>query len=176
MENNTQNITSPTAEAATGVTVSGREYKSVEALGEEILVRLWHADNSDIPYWEKIMSEHAMSEYFSEFAEQKMVAEKIENDFSKATNPHDKTVCCYLMGYMFYGSPVLYVDGRKMNEISELTEYMKRVLAMSYGDFEELCHSLVSYDEILEAGFEAFLIAKGKSEAIEQWKESLRVS
>ena len=57
--------------------------------------------------------------------------------------------------------------------MGELANYMRDVLDTSMERFEALCHRLVDYDGNLDLQLEAWLIAIGRQNEIEQWRASI---
>ena len=60
-----------------------------------------------------------------------------------------------------------------MNNVTELTAYMKELLDSSYESFETFCHNMIDYDNTLDSQLEAWLIALGKSKELEKWRNTL---
>ena len=79
----------------------------------------------------------------------------------------------YLMAFTLSGQKLLLLNGEQFRTVGELAGYLREVLEKSYKRFETLCHRLVDYDGGLDAQLEAWLIALGKQDALDQWRASM---
>lgn len=61
----------------------------------------------------------------------------------------------------------------ELKSISQLTQYMKKLLDISYEVFSEFCHTLIDHNDVLDVQLEAFLIACGKQNELLAWKNNL---
>ena len=92
-------------------------------------------------------------------------------------NPREKRITLYLVAYMLSNQKVLYVAGQEFHTLGELTSYMKELLGENnehLDQFKEFCHRLMDqYDNLIPA-LESWLIAIGKRDALDSWKEAMR--
>ena len=92
-------------------------------------------------------------------------------------NPREKRISLYLVAYMLSNQKVLYVAGHEFHTLGELTSYMKELLGENnehLDQFKEFCHRLMDqYDNLIPA-FESWLIAIGKRDALDSWKEAMK--
>ena len=155
----------------------GRSYSSVVELGNEMLEKLWANDMSDESFWQEILVNKLLSSYLSNTNSQnqslKNAVNALESSFwINKSNKREQLVNYYTMAYLLSGKRVFCTGGKKMNDVSELTAYMKELLDSSYERFETFCHSMIDYDNTLDAQLEAWLIALGKRNELEQWRKS----
>ena len=80
---------------------------------------------------------------------------------------------------MLSGQRVLYVAGQEFHTLDELTTYMKKLLGDNnehLDRFKEFCHLLMDHYDNLIPPLESWLIAIGKKDALESWKETMQAS
>ena len=77
---------------------------------------------------------------------------------------------------MLSNQKILYVAEQEFHTLSELISYMKHLLGdnnENLDQFKEFCHMLMDqYDSLIPA-FESWLIAIGKRDALNSWKETM---
>jgi hypothetical protein len=78
------------------------------------------------------------------------------------------------MAYRISGERVFVAGNNRFKNVNELATFMKKLLESSYEKFVEFCHSLISYDDVLDVQLEAWLIALGKSTELEKWRKQLQ--
>ena len=92
-------------------------------------------------------------------------------------NPREQRITLYLAAYMLSNQKILYAAGQEFHTLSELTSYMKQLLGdnnENLDQFKDFCHKLMDqYDHLIPA-FESWLIAIGKRDALDSWKESMK--
>ena len=80
---------------------------------------------------------------------------------------------------MLSNQRVLYVADQEFHTLGELTSYMNDLLGKNnehLDRFKEFCHQLMDqYDNLIPA-LESWLIAIGKRESLESWKEAMKSS
>ena len=79
----------------------------------------------------------------------------------------------YLLAYLISGDREFVLAGRHFESIDALAEYMNTMLTNSFDKFDVFCKNIINADNSLDPQFEAWLIAQGKSNEIEQWKKTL---
>jgi len=79
----------------------------------------------------------------------------------------------YTMAYLVSGQKLFALGEKRLRSVEELRDHMKVLLARSYEALEEFCHSLIDYDDTLDVQLEAWLIALGKRDELEAWRQSL---
>jgi len=75
-------------------------------------------------------------------------------------------ICCPGKGF-FTGT------GVEFHSLSEFTGYLKALLSQSYEEFDQFCHKLIDYNDVLDVRFESWLLSLGKRREIEQWRLNL---
>ena len=94
-------------------------------------------------------------------------------------NPRERRVNLYLTAYMLSGQHVLYIAGQEFHTLDELTSYMKELLGENNEHLEEFkafCHRLMDHYDNLTPALESWLIAIGKREALDSWKNKEKSS
>lgn len=85
----------------------------------------------------------------------------------------DRTLTYYAMAYALSGQKVMKLNGQEIHTISELSDLMKEKLDISLQEFKDFCHELVDYKGNLNAQLESWLIALGKAEQVDRWREKM---
>ena len=133
-------------------------------------------------YIDGVLREELLSKYIEMKApnNEKMLAavKGLEATYKAyVNNPREKQITLYLVAYMLSNQKILYVAGQEFHTLSELTAYMKQLLGdnnENLEQFKEFCHRLMDqYDNLIPA-FESWLIAIGKRDALDSWKETMR--
>lgn len=148
------------------------------AFGRDVLEKLWDRDHSDFAYYASILGEKLLSQYVLQAQPKneklKKAAAAIEDSYElEKANETDMLRTYYLMAYTLSGQKLLLLDGEQFRTVGELASYMRSVLDESYDRFETLCHRLIDYDGNLDFQLETWLIAIGKQNELEKWRESL---
>lgn len=156
----------------------GKTFESLPAFGRDVLEKLWDRDHSDFAYYASILGEKLLSQYVLQAQPKneklKKAAAAIEDSYElEKANETDMLRTYYLMAYTLSGQKLLLLDGEQFRTVGELASYMRSVLDESYDRFETLCHRLIDYDGNLDFQLETWLIAIGKQNELEKWRESL---
>lgn len=156
----------------------GQNYESLPALGRDMLERLWKNDNSNFSYWDGILRNKLLTKYLSKVKSKNdnlvKASAALETFHTvESKNKHDTVMNYYKMAYLLSGQKLFAIGKKRLKNVSELTAHMKGLLDSSYEEFEEFCHALIDYDDILDVQLEAWLIALGKRKELEAWRHSL---
>ena len=156
----------------------GQLYESLPALGRDMLERLWRNDKSNYSYWDGILGNRLLTNYLSKVKSKNdnlaAAASAIETAHNIVNRSNRDTMMnYYTMAYLLSGQKLLAVGDKRLKNVSELAVYMKGLLDSSYEEFENFCHSLIGYDDTLDVQFEAWLIALGKRNELNAWRERL---
>lgn len=154
-----------------------KKYEKLSDLGCEMLEKLRRNDTSDFAFYDSILKEKLLSAYVAAVLKNsKELTEAAKN--VEAMHAHNGTAeekkTYYTMAYMLSGKKDLMIDGKVFNSVDELAEYIKKLIADSYEDFDKLCHKLVDDNGNLDSQFECWLYAIGKKDKLNQWRNSLR--
>lgn len=159
----------------------GRVYIGLPALGRDLLEQLRKSSASMNEYMDGVLREELLSKYVAmknPDNEKMLVAVKgLESSYRVyIRDPRERQITLYLVAYMLSNQKILYVAGQEFHTLSELTSYMKQLLGdnnENLDQFKTFCHSLMEqYDNLIPA-FESWLIAIGKRDALNSWKETL---
>lgn len=160
----------------------GQVYMGLPALGRALLEQLHKNSPSMNEYIEGVLREELLSKYITmkDSDNKKMLAavKGLESSYrAYINNQREKRITFYLVAYMLSNQKILYVAGQEFHTLNELTYYMKKQLGdnnENLDQFKEICHKLMDqYDNLIPA-FESWLIALGKRDALENWKETIR--
>lgn len=157
---------------------TGRVYESLPALGREMLEKLWRGDRSDFDYWNGILENKLLSGYLCKVGsaneELSAAAGAIESaHIATRISERDTLMNYYTTAYLLSGQKLFAVGEKRLKNVSELTAYMKGLLDSSYGEFEDFCHKLIDYNDQLDVQLEAWLIAIGKRNELQVWRNQL---
>lgn len=162
----------------------GRVYAGLPAMGRDLLEHL-RKNNRDMDYFiEGVFKESIMSQYVTmkDPENKKMLSAitSLETSYrAYANSSRDKRVTLYLLAYMLSGQRILYVAGQEFHTLDELTTYMRKLLGENNENLEQFknfCHILMDHYDNLIPPLESWLIAIGKREALESWKETVQSS
>jgi len=156
----------------------GQIYESLPALGRDMLERLWRNDKSNYSYWDDILSNKLLTNYLSNVKSENDNLVAASSALETAHNvgnrsKRDTMMNYYTMAYLLSGQKLFAIGEKRLKNVSELMAYMKGLLDSSYEEFDDFCHSLISYDDTLDVQFEAWLIALGKRKELDAWRHSL---
>ena len=160
----------------------GRVYIGLPALGRDLLEHLRKNSPAMNDYMDGVLKEELLSKYITmkDPSNEKVLAavQGLESSYrAYINNPREKRITLYLVAYMLSNQKVFYVAGQEFHTLGELTSYMKEILGPNnehLDQFKEFCHRLMDqYDNLIPA-FESWLIAIGKREALDSWKEAMK--
>lgn len=160
----------------------GRVYIGLPALGRDLLEHLRKSSLSMNAYIDGVLREELLSKYVAmkdpDNPKILTAVKGLESSYrAYINNPREKQVTLYLVAYMLSNQKILYVAGQEFHTLSELTSYMKQLLGdnnENLDQFKEFCHSLMEQYNNLIPAFESWLIAIGKRDALDRWKETMR--
>ena len=150
------------------------KYASLIALGQDILTKLRSSDVKAYSFWNEILENKLISYYMKLHSHSKEIisaVSSIENTFKIRKN--DKCQY-YILGYLLTEKRELQIDDKIFNDIRELITHLNHLLEVSQESFEQFCCKLINANNVLNAEFEAWLIASGKHKEIANWKQNLR--
>lgn len=160
----------------------GQVYIGLPALGRALLEQLRKNSSSMNEYIDGVLREELLSKYIAmkDPDNEKMLAavKGLESSYrAYINNPREKRITLYLVAYMLSNQKILYVAGQEFHTLSELTSYMKELLGdnnENLDQFKDFCHRLMDqYDNLIPA-LESWLIALGKRDALDSWKEAMK--
>lgn len=156
----------------------GRVYQSLPALGKELLENLWKDDTRSDSYYYTILSENILSNYVLSRLNRNEILENavkgLEDEYKIANTWQERKKTLYLMAYLLSGQKIMYMQGREFKTVQELADYMKELLEESCDKFEGFCHNLIDYDNNLDVQLESWLLAIGKKQELESWRNLLK--
>lgn len=160
----------------------GQVYIGFPALGRALLEQLRKNSSSMNEYMDGVLREELLSKYIAmkDLGDEKMLAavKGLESSYrAYINNPREKRIILYLVAYMLSNQKILYIAEQEFHTLNELTSYMKKLLGdnnENLEQFKEFCHKLMDqYDNLIPA-LESWLIALGKRDALNSWKEAMK--
>lgn len=164
--------------AMTAFLWKGKRYEDAAALGNDLLEHLWQDDNSMNSVVDELLEKGVLSQYIRCMGEESSpmigAVRALESEHRTLGNDNrQKLINYYLLAYLLTGKKVFYKAGIEFYSIQELTEYLSDTLDRSYEEFDQFCHTLIDYNDNLDARFESWLLALGKKREIKQWRLNL---
>ena len=153
-----------------------KKYPSLADFGWEILNKLRRADMSEKNLWDEIFANKLISKYLTSHKQAREIisaVQSLENTNEDRQNDLQKY---YLMAYILTGKRELQIDDKNFSSPEELAEHMNFLLSSSESNFENFCNKLMDDNNKLNVEFESWLIALGKRNELENWKQNLKAS
>lgn len=151
----------------------GRNYSSLEKFGQEMLAKLRRSNASDKSFWDEIINRRLLSQYLEIHSQPKEIVAAVKSLESTNVDRKDDRKKYYLAAYFLTGKKELLVGDKKFSTAENLAKYMNALLDDSAEAFEEFCFNLIDSDNNLNEEFEAWLIALGKRNELQTWKQNL---
>ncbi len=156
----------------------GQIYESLPALGRDMLERLWKNDKTNYVYWDSILENKLLTNYLTNEKSKNLRLSTACSALETAHSLNDRSerdtlMNYYTMAYLLSGKKLFKIGNKQLKDVSELRDYIKRLLESSYKEFEDLCHKLIDYDYTLDAQLEVWLLALGKRKELEAWRNQL---
>lgn len=152
-------------------------YDSLSAFGKTLMENLHSGNVEDCPVWNEMLSNSLISLYMKlhKFSDAQIKgAESVETSARlNRSNAKKMALNYYLLGYLISDERTFVLSGQKFDSIDALAEYMNALLTDSFDKFDAFCKNIIGADNSLDPQFEAWLIAQGKSNEIEQWRKTL---
>lgn len=156
----------------------GQAYESLQALGCEMLEKLWKNDESDFYYWDSILVNELLSSYLTKTkSENESLAAAVSAiEISHVMGRKDERIRLmnyYTLAYLLSGRKIFRIGDKQFKNVTELADHMKGLFDLSYGKFQRFCHKLIQSKDRLDVQLEAWLIALGKRKELEAWRKQL---
>lgn len=157
---------------------AGQAYESLQALGRDMLERLWENDKSNFAYWDSILANKLLTSYLAKAKAQNdsMIAAVSALETAHAVgnrNKRKRLMNYYTMAYLLSDRRIFRFGDKQFNNVTELAAHMKDLFASSYEEFETFCHKMIDSRDILDIQLETWLIAIGKRKELEAWRQQL---
>ena len=151
-------------------------YSSIVEFGQEILNDLRKSDFTKRAFWDEIIKYHLPSEYMKIHGEDNHLISAVRVVEISNFDRGDDLRKYYVLAYLLVKKTELKIADKLFYTIEELSAYMNELAKLSIEDFEDFCYKMVMENNQLSPEFEAWLIALGKREEIEKWKQNLKIS
>lgn len=152
----------------------GKSYPSLQEFGQNILIKLRLSDMSDKNLWDEILSKHLLSQYLELHSQPKEIVGAVKSLETTNRDRRNGLISYYHIAYLLTGKKELLVDGKNFSTPEELAEHMNSLLDDSMETFEKFCYKLINKENSLNEEFEAWLIALGKRNELNAWKQNLK--
>lgn len=159
---------------------NGQVYLGLPALGRNLLEKLRKNDSSMIGYMNGILKEELLSNYvmMKDPKNEKMInaVKGLEKAYKITSISRERQIYLYLIAYMLSNQKVFYINESEFHTLGELVSYMKEILGENnehLDQFKIFCHSLMDQYDNLIPSLESWLIALGKRDALDSWKNEM---
>ena len=154
----------------------GRSYPSLQKLGQEMLTRLRRADMSDKNFWDEILGKRLLSQYLESHSQPKEIISAVKSLENTNRDRRDGLISYYHVAYFLAGKKELQVANKNFSTAEQLAEHMNALIGESVEKFEQFCYKLIDSNNKLSEEFEAWLIALGKRNELNSWKQNLQTA
>lgn len=156
----------------------GKTYENLEALGGDLLQRLWKNDAGVDSFFGSILGGSALTIYATAVgAKDKNIISSLQGLESSyrtlGKTKENRIRVYYLMAYMLSGKKVLNIWNNQFDSINDVALFLDELVHASYTDFDKFCRALMSERGELNPQFESWLIALGKQNEIKNWRKGL---
>lgn len=156
---------------------AGQVYESFQALGRDMLDRLWKNDKSNLEYWDSILANKLLTSYLAKVIPQNdsMIAAVSALETAHVVGRLDerkRLMNYYTMAYLLSDRRIFQFGNKQFNNVTELAAYMKDLFASSYEEFETFCHKMIDSGDMLDVQLETWLIAIGNRKELETWRKN----
>ena len=151
-------------------------YSSLQSFGQEMLTKLRQSDMSDKNLWDEIFANQLLSQYLELHSQPKEVVDAVKSLETMNTDRRDGLISYYHTAYFLTGKKELQVEDKKFYTVEELAEHMNSLLDGSIEAFEIFSYKLIDDNNKLNEEFEAWLIALGKRDELNNWKQNLKIA
>lgn len=157
---------------------AGQVYESLQALGCDMLERLWKNDTSNFAYWNGILKNKLLSSYLTKV---KLNNESLAAAISAIETTHavgkknqrNELMNYYIMAYLLSDRKIFKIGDKQFKNVTEFAAHMKDLFDSSYEDFEDFSHKMLGFNDTLDVQLEAWLIALGKRKELDSWRRQL---
>ena len=153
-----------------------KRYSSLQSFGQEMLTKLHQSDMSDKNLWDEIFANQLLSQYLELHSQPKEAVDAVKFLEITNTDRKDGLISYYHAAYLLTGKKELQVEDKKFYTAEELAEHMKFLLDDSTEAFEIFSYKLIDSDNKLNEEFEAWLIALGRRDELNNWKQNLKTA
>ena len=151
-------------------------YPSLQSFGQEILTKLRQSDMSDKNLWDEVFANRLLSQYLELHSQPKEVVNAVRSLETTNRDRRDGLISYYQTAYLLTGTKELQIEDKKFYTAEELAEHMNFLLDESTEAFENFSNKLIDNDNKLNEEFEAWLIALGKRDELNNWKQNLKTA
>lgn len=153
-----------------------KRYSSLQSFGQEMLTKLRQSDMSDKNLWDEIFANQLLSQYLELHSQPKEAVAAVKSLETTNKDRRDGLISYYHTAYLLTGKKELQIEDKKFYTAEELAEHMNSLLDDSTEAFENFSNKLIDNDNKLNEEFEAWLIALGKRDELNNWKQNLKTA
>ena len=156
----------------------GKSYENTVALGNDMLSRLQHGDETDsISYTamlrQRILTAYAQINEIAENPQLAMIQAVEETSRQTDLSPLDIKKLHYRIAYLLSGQKKLLLGEKVFFSVEELASYMQELSNQSFSSFQSFAYQLIPDSRTLDAQFEIWMEATGHQQALEAWRQIL---
>lgn len=154
----------------------GKVYNGLPDFGDSCLSILRSGNSKELAIIEEMLQKGVLSTYFEctspKQDKQITFLKSLESDYrTYVTKPRDKTLCLYRMAFSLSEKKEFLIDGHVFSTPEDLTAYMNQLVDSSYEVYNAFAEKLLPEGKTLNVEFEAWLLALGKKDAIDEWRK-----
>lgn len=153
-----------------------KHHSSLQSFGQEILTKLRQSDMSDKNLWDEVFTNQLLSQYLEIHSQPKEAVAAVKSLETTNRDRRDGLISYYHAAYLLTGKKELQLEDKNFYTAEELAEHMNSLLDDSTEAFENFSNKLINDDNKLNEEFEAWLIALGKRDELNSWKQNLKTA
>lgn len=153
----------------------GKSYPSLQKFGQDMLMKLRLGDMSEKNLWDEILAKQLISQYLELHSQSKELVNATNALETTSEDRRDGLIPYYQMAYILTGKAELAFGGTTFSTPEDLAKHMNILIDDSIEAFENFSGNLIDNNNKLNEEFEAWLIALGKRDELNSWKQNLQM-
>ena len=153
----------------------GKIFQSLQDFGKNMLIKLRMSDMKEKNFWDEIFANQLTSKYLELHSQQKELVDAVKALETTSKDRRDGLISYYQMAYILTGKAELVIGGRIFSTPEDLAKHMNSLIDESTEEFEKFSTHLIDSNNKLNEEFEAWLIALGKRDELNDWKQNLQM-
>lgn len=154
-------------------------YETVSQFGEFMIKALRNNSFEDKRIVYEVIKNRLLSEYAKivNGSNTELISSiyELENVINELDGSKEKTLHSFQLAYVLLANKTYVIDKKEFETIREFIDYVLKLRSESIDKFEQLCRKIIDRENQLEPQFEAWVMAKGQLEIIQQWRKMLSV-
>lgn len=153
----------------------GKNYPSLQKFGQDMLMKLRLGDMSEKNLWDEIFANQLTSKYLKFHSQQKELINAVKALETTNKDRRDGLISYYQMAYILTGKAEFVIAEMTFSTPEDLAKHMNTLIDDSIESFEKFSSHLIDNNNKLNEEFEAWLIALGKRNELNNWKQNLQM-